>query len=87
MIHITAKLKPATPADSEPPALVTGVFYSRRAAPDALADGMAHGDPHSYEDVVLPVTWTARTSKRPRSGKTLQTTREASGLVAVVGAS
>lgn len=79
MMHITAKLTSRRPADDQPDALVTGVYPTRLAARRSLdAD-----DPRAAEETVLPVTW-SRSSRRPRVGETLPTTREASGLVAVV---
>lgn len=80
MLHVTAFLKPRTPADAEPAALVTGVFDSAEEASAFLSDG----DPRADEEVVLPVTWAARAHRRPHGGETLPTTREAAGLVAVV---
>ncbi len=73
MLYITARLNHSTPADTEPTALVTGVYESQAEAKAATASAGA----------VLPVTW-SRSSRKPVVGETLATTKEASGLVAVV---
>jgi hypothetical protein len=79
MTHITAHLKNDT-IGSGPDAIVTSVHDSRDAARAWLSDG----DPRAEDEVVLPVSWAAGTSRRPHAGETLSTMREASGLVAVV---
>ncbi len=75
MYWIVTTLHPTTPADREPAAKVVSVHDHRALAERSRA----------AEQAVLPVAFAPRAgSRKPRTGETLPTMREASGLVAVV---